>query len=92
MATLQERLRDLPVETRQGDVAPCLHIPAPLLKGPDELTVREVAERFAVSLGVVYYWIDQLFASIFLPIKSSYLKSTTIPHTKHPADASRSLP
>ncbi len=34
-------------------------IPAPLLKGPDELTVREVAERFAVSLGVVYHWISR---------------------------------
>ena len=34
-------------------------IPAPQLKRPDELTVAEVAERFAVSRGVVYYWIQQ---------------------------------
>jgi excisionase family DNA binding protein len=34
-------------------------IPAPLLKGTDELTVKEVADRFAVSVGVVYYWIQR---------------------------------
>ena len=34
-------------------------IPTVPLKGSDELTVREVAERFAVSVGVVYYWIER---------------------------------
>ena len=34
-------------------------IPAPSLKEPDELTVEEVAERFEVRPGVVYYWIDR---------------------------------
>jgi DNA invertase Pin-like site-specific DNA recombinase len=33
-------------------------IPAPSLKGSDELTVREVADHFTVSVGVVYYWIE----------------------------------
>jgi hypothetical protein len=34
-------------------------IPAPTLKRPEELTVQEVAHRFGVSIGVVYYWIDR---------------------------------
>lgn len=34
-------------------------IPAPSLKGMDELTVKQVADRFAVSPGVVYYWIER---------------------------------
>lgn len=34
-------------------------IPTPSLKGSDELTVRQVADRFAVSVGVVYYWIKR---------------------------------
>lgn len=34
-------------------------IPPAQLKRPDELTVRQVAERFGVSLGVVYYWIGR---------------------------------
>jgi excisionase family DNA binding protein len=33
-------------------------IPAPCLKGPDELTVGEVANRLGVRPGVVYYWIE----------------------------------
>ena len=33
-------------------------IPAAKLKQPDELTVRQVAERFAVNPNVVYYWIE----------------------------------
>ncbi len=34
------------------------HIPAPNLKRDNERTVREVAETFGVSCGVVYYWIE----------------------------------
>ncbi len=34
-------------------------IPTPSLKRTDELTVREVADRLAVSPGVVYYWIER---------------------------------
>ena len=34
-------------------------IPAPILKRSDELTVTEVADRFDVSSGVVYYWIER---------------------------------
>ena len=34
-------------------------IPAPSLKQPEELTVEEVAKRFGVSPGVVYYWIER---------------------------------
>ena len=34
-------------------------IPAPSLKRPEELTVEEVAKRFGVNPGVVYYWIER---------------------------------
>ena len=34
-------------------------IPSPELKRPEEQTVQEVAERFRVSPGVVYYWIER---------------------------------
>ena len=34
-------------------------IPAPALKTPEELTVEEVADRFGVRPGVVYYWIER---------------------------------
>lgn len=34
-------------------------IPAPQLKHSDELTVREVADKFNVSHHVVYYWIER---------------------------------
>ena len=38
----------------------CKHrIPPVQLKRPDELTVEEVAARFGVSRGVVYYWINR---------------------------------
>jgi hypothetical protein len=33
-------------------------IPGPQLKHPDELTVKEIAAKFEVSTGVVYYWIE----------------------------------
>jgi DNA invertase Pin-like site-specific DNA recombinase len=34
-------------------------IPAASLKRADELTVQEIAQRFAVSIHVVYYWIER---------------------------------
>jgi len=34
-------------------------IPAPQLKRPEELTVKQVAEKFSVSPHVVYYWIER---------------------------------
>ena len=34
-------------------------IPAAPLKQPGEITVKEAAGRFGVSLGVVYYWIER---------------------------------
>jgi excisionase family DNA binding protein len=34
-------------------------IPAPQLKESSELTVADVAKRFGVSAGVVYYWIER---------------------------------
>ena len=34
-------------------------IAAPSLKRPEELTVAEIAQRFRVSSGVVYYWIQR---------------------------------
>ena len=33
-------------------------IPSPQLKHPTELTVKEVAQKFGISRGVVYYWIQ----------------------------------
>jgi len=33
-------------------------IPSPQLKRPTELTVKEVAQKFGISRGVVYYWIQ----------------------------------
>ena len=32
---------------------------APVLKRPDELTVKQVMDKFAVSRHVVYYWIER---------------------------------
>jgi excisionase family DNA binding protein len=34
-------------------------IPPAVLRRPDELTVAQVAKRFGVSPGVVYYWIER---------------------------------
>jgi DNA invertase Pin-like site-specific DNA recombinase len=34
-------------------------IPAPELKRPDELTVKQLAAKFEVSANVIYYWIDR---------------------------------
>ena len=34
-------------------------IPAPELKRPDELTVKQLAAKFDVSANVIYYWIDR---------------------------------
>ena len=34
-------------------------IPPAILKRPEELTVQQVAKHFAVSAGVVYYWIQR---------------------------------
>jgi DNA invertase Pin-like site-specific DNA recombinase len=34
-------------------------IPAPVFKHPGELTVKEIARRFSVSIGVVHYWIQR---------------------------------
>src|SRR5208282_4590023 len=34
-------------------------IPAPKLKQPEELTVVQVTEKFAVTPNVVYYWIER---------------------------------
>jgi DNA invertase Pin-like site-specific DNA recombinase len=34
-------------------------IPAPSLKRPEELTVKQTADRFGVSHHVVYYWIER---------------------------------
>jgi DNA invertase Pin-like site-specific DNA recombinase len=34
-------------------------IPAPQLKRPEELTVAQVAEKFDVSPGVIYYWVER---------------------------------
>ena len=34
-------------------------IPAPVLHQPDELTVRQLSQKFAVSQHVVYYWLEK---------------------------------
>jgi hypothetical protein len=33
-------------------------IPPATLKNPEELTVQEIAQKFGVGTGVVYYWIE----------------------------------
>lgn len=35
------------------------HIPAPVLQQPGELTVPQLAQKFAVSQNVVYYWVEK---------------------------------
>ena len=42
-------------------------IPAAVLKLPGELTVNEIAEKFGVSLHVVYYWIERKVISARRP-------------------------
>jgi len=38
----------------------CRHrIPSPELKRPEEQTVQQVAEKFGLNRGVVYYWIER---------------------------------
>jgi hypothetical protein len=34
------------------------HIPPATLKHPEELTVQQIAQKFGVGIGVVYYWIE----------------------------------
>jgi DNA invertase Pin-like site-specific DNA recombinase len=34
-------------------------IPAPVFKRPEELTVKELARRFSIGIGVVHYWIQR---------------------------------
>ena len=34
-------------------------IPAPVLKRPEEFTVKELARHFQISIGVVHYWIQR---------------------------------
>ena len=37
----------------------CHYIPPAALKRPNELTVRQAAERFGVTDSVIYYWIER---------------------------------
>ena len=48
------------------------HIPAPVLKLPGELTVGQIAEKFAVSPNVVYYWIERNVLSARRPDGGPY--------------------
>ncbi len=50
-------------------------IPTPSLKRSDELTVKEIADRFGVRAGVVYYWIahGQLAARRLEPAKPYWI-------------------
>ena len=34
-------------------------IPAPVLKRPEEFTVKELAAHFEIGIGVVHYWIQR---------------------------------
>jgi hypothetical protein len=34
-------------------------IPAPVLKRPEEFTVKELARHFQIGIGVVHYWIQR---------------------------------
>ena len=47
-------------------------IPAPVLKRPGELTVGQIAEKFAVSPYVVYYWIEHNVLSARRPDGGPY--------------------
>ncbi|MFC1816143.1 recombinase family protein [Thermodesulfobacteriota bacterium] len=47
------------------------HIPRPNLKRSEELTVQEVADKFAISTSVVYYWIRHNIISARRPIPGS---------------------
>lgn len=48
------------------------HILAPVLKLPGELTVGQIAEKFAVSPNVVYYWIERNLLSARRPNGGPY--------------------
>jgi DNA invertase Pin-like site-specific DNA recombinase len=47
-------------------------IPAPVLRLPGELTVDQVAEKFAVSPGVVYYWVQHTIVKARRPGGAQY--------------------
>jgi len=47
-------------------------IPAPVVKRPGELTVGQIAEQFAVSPYVVYYWIEHNVLSARRPDGAPY--------------------
>jgi hypothetical protein len=47
-------------------------IPAPVLKLPGELTVGQIADKFAVSRHVVYYWIEHNVLSARRPDGAPY--------------------
>lgn len=57
-------------------------IPAPELKRPEELTVAQVAEKFAVSPNVVYYWIERGSLSARRRNQGSALWITLNPETE----------
>jgi hypothetical protein len=55
----QASAKGLPYTTKIVQWIRCRYrIPPAALKRPEELTVRQVAERFGTSDQVVYYWID----------------------------------
>ena len=57
-------------------------IPAPELKRPEERTVAQVAEKFDVSPGVVYYWIERGMLSARRRNRGSALWITLDPDTE----------
>ncbi len=48
-------------------------IPAPVLHQPDELTVRQLSQKFAVSQHVVYYWIQKSLVTARRPKPNSQM-------------------
>ena len=36
-------------------------IPAPILKGPQEYTLKEISDKFGVTHHIVYYWIERCY-------------------------------
>ena len=58
-------------------------MPLPELKHPDELTVTEVANKFDVSPGVVYYWIKHRILPARRRNQGSPLWVTLNPETEH---------
>ena len=46
-------------------------IPAPVLKRPEEFTVKELARHFQIDIGLVHYWIQRKHIPTRRPTKTA---------------------